>query len=336
MTTTPQTNRTLQEIAQEMRGYNDFVICGHTSPDGDCLGSQLALMHALRAMGKRAHCVYATEATADLGLRFLPGLDDVICARDFHGACGAFVSVDVQIKKRIGDAMCVATHAPVRISIDHHAEDECYADLNYVDPDAAATCILIWELIGLLGATPTPDMATCCYTGLMTDTGRFQFQNTDSVCFAAAGEMIAAGADPAVIAAHVYQSRRLESLLLEEVTIRHAEFDAERGLAMSYLSAEDFASTGAIPDDTETLVDTLRSVEFVRVACMLREQDGTVRGSLRAKDATDVSVVARNFGGGGHRAAAGFTVENARIADCAEDVRTQLLAALAAHDETVR
>ena len=182
------------------------------------------------------------------------------------------------------------------------------SDLSYTDPDAAATCLLIWDLIPLMGVPVTKEIATCCYTGTMTDTGRFQYQNATQWVFDAAGQMVHQGADPAAIATAVFQNRTLASLLLEERMISRIQYLADGQAVMSWLYLKDFEELGAKRSDSEPLINTLRSLRGIRVACILRENQDDIRGSLRAKDHTDVASVARAFGGGGHRVAAGFTI----------------------------
>ena len=310
MAATPQTNTTLEQMARRMRECDDFVICGHVNPDGDCLGSQLALMHTLRALGKRAVCVLAKPAPIDRGLRFLPGADELVPACDFAGRVGAFVACDVPTPERIADGDAIRTRAEVRFTLDHHAADASMADFNYVDADAPACGMLAWELVKLLAGDPSPEAATCCYTALMTDTGRFQYQNADAAALRAAAEMVDAGADAAAISSEVYQSRSYASLMLERAMLGNLSMAPDGSWALSHVRHDDFERLGAVRSDAEPLVDVVRSIAGVCVACMLREQADGVRGSLRAKgDEIDVSALARRIGGGGHRAAAGFTFD---------------------------
>lgn len=310
MTTTPQTNVTLAEIAERLRACDDIVVCGHTSPDGDCLGSQLGLTAALRQLGKRVTCVLCKDDPIDAGLSFLPGADALVPAARFVGEARTFVGVDVPTRERMGEAAAtLRDRCEVAFTVDHHAVPTTMADFVYVDPDAAATTMIVWELAGLLGADRTGDVATCCYTGLATDTGRFQFQNTDVHALRAAADMVEAGANPAAIARSVFQNRSLASVRLEGVAVERMIFGAGDAYAMSWLARADFERIGAQKSDSEPIINALRCIRGVRVACMLREQDGVVRGSLRAKDDTDVSAIARSFGGGGHVAAAGFTLK---------------------------
>lgn len=307
MAVTPQTNTTLEAIAEALLPVRTVAICGHVSPDGDCLGSGLGLAAALRQLGKDVFCLTARDEAIEPGLRFLPGAETLMPACAYEGVPDVFVAVDVPTPERLGDADAVRQRAGLTVTVDHHAVDQAMADLSYTDPDVAATTMLIWRLAHLLGADCGDAVATCCYTGLMTDTGRFQYQNSTAEVFQLAAEMVEAGARPGDISREVFQNRTLASLKLESTAIDHMTLMNDGACVLSWLSMADFERVGAVKADAEPLINVLRSVRGVRVACMLREQDGEVRGNLRAKDDTDVAAIARRFGGGGHKAAAGFT-----------------------------
>lgn len=308
MAVTPQTNTTLPQMAVELLHCSNFVVCGHVSPDGDCLGSQLALAHALRSLGKQVTCVTASVDPLDFTEAVLPGLGEVVPACEFKGEVEAFVAVDVPTPERMGDAAALHAAARETFTIDHHAVPSAMSRLSYTDPDAASTTMLVWELIGHLGVQPDAAIATCAYTGLMTDTGRFQFQNADAAAFAAAAEMVQAGAQPAEVSRGIYQNRSLSSLRLESLAVDRLMLSEGGEVALSWLSRADFERFGAAKADAEPIIDKLRSLAGVRVACVLREQEDRIRGSLRAKDGTDVAAIARRHEGGGHAAAAGFTL----------------------------
>lgn len=310
MTTTPQTNATLAQIADVLLAHDDFVVCGHVSPDGDCLGSQLALAAALRARGKRAVCVLVKDEPLDAGLAAsLPGADELVFAGAYEGPVGVFVGVDVPTRERIGEAgRALRDRCDLAVTVDHHAVETTMADYVYVDPDSASTTMLVWQLAKLLGVERADAVATCCYVGLVTDTGRFQYQNTDAAAMRAASEMVECGADPASVAREVFQNRTLASVRLEGTAVSRMRLGAGGAFAISWVSLDDFAAFGAVKADAEPLVNALRQIAGVRVACMLREQEEDVRCSFRAKDDTDVSALARLFGGGGHKAAAGCTL----------------------------
>ena len=308
MTITPQTNATLDEIAQVIRDHDDFVICGHVSPDGDCLGSQLALQHALAAMGKRCTCLLVRDEPIEDALSFLPGVEDMVPAEAYEGSCSVFIGVDVPTRERIGAAASLLDASVTSITLDHHAADTRMCEHAYIDPDSASASMIVWELVKLLLDEPPVECAECAYTGLVTDTGCFCFQNTDAAAFDSASELIAHGADPAAIAAKAFQARSLASLKLEALVIERLSLVAQDQAAISWAVKQDFDRLGATKADAEPLIDTIRELGGIRVACMLREQDGCVRGSLRSKDGTDIAQIARELGGGGHTTAAGFSL----------------------------
>jgi phosphoesterase RecJ-like protein len=310
MTVTPQTNTTLAEIAQVIRAHDNFVLCGHMSPDGDCLGSQLTLWHALKAMGKRATCVLVRDEPVGSSLSFLPGMDEMVPASTFDGVCEVFIGLDVPTRARIGEAACaILDSAADSITVDHHASETTMCNHVYVDPDCAAASMLVWELVKLLVDEPPLESASCAYVGLMTDTGGFRFQNADSAAFDLAARLVANGVDPSWAATNVFQTRTIPSLKLEGIAIDHMRVIANGKVSLSWVDSDDMKRVGASKTDVEPLIDSVRAVEGTMVACLIREQDGRIRGNLRAKDDTDVSALARELGGGGHRAAAGFTLD---------------------------
>ncbi len=309
-----QTNATLNEIAHALRAHEQFCLCGHVSPDGDCIGSQLGLASMLRAAGKQVVCLLARDDEIDRNIAFLPGADELMPAGAYEGSCEVFVALDVSVRDRLGDAAAIHGQASLSVTVDHHAADELISDLSYIDPGIASTTMLVWELAKQFlaekfhSASCLKDLATCCYLGLMTDTGRFQFQNVDASSFSLASEMVAAGAEAADIAQRFYQNRNLASVRLEGAVLSRMVMPADGAIAISWVTLDDMKTFDAVKADVDPLVDSLRSIRGVRVACMLRENDDEVRVSLRSKDDTDVSVLARDLGGGGHKAAAGCSV----------------------------
>ena len=199
--------------------------------------------------------------------------------------------------------------ASTSITVDHHAAEVRMCEHAYIDPDSASASILVWDLVKLLCDKPPLESALCAYIGVMTDTGGFRFQNSDERAFSAASELIAYGVDPALAATSVFQNRTMASLKLEAAVIDRMRVFADGEAALSWISSDDMERFGAIKADAEPLIDAIRALHGTRLACMLREQDGKVRGSLRSKDATDVAALARELDGGGHRSAAGFTLD---------------------------
>lgn len=218
--------------------------------------------------------------------------------------------MDVPTPERLGDGARLHEAAPFTVTVDHHAVPRAMSDLSYTDPDAASTSLLIWELAACLGADRERLIATCCYTGLMTDTGRFQHGNTDAAAFKGRAKWSPPARGPGISPGSSIRTAVSPLFELEGRTVGHMSLSGDGEAVLSWLSLADFAECGAVKADAEPMIDLLRSLRGVRVACMLREQDGEVRGSFRSKDDTDVAAIAGEFGGGGHKAAAGFTIHD--------------------------
>lgn len=308
MTFSKDDNTPLEEIASLLKTCDSFVICGHVNPDGDCIGSMLALSAALKALGKSVQCVNASSDALPYSLSFLPGTSDLICSEDVDLPCKTFIAVDVSDITRFGNGAKYYERAQTTFILDHHACESRIADYSYIDPDSPSASMIIWKLAKILCAIPPTDAATCAYTGLLTDTGGFRFQNTNAQAFEAASEMVSYGADPGQIATEVFQNQSLASLFLSKIAIDHMDAFANNAAVMTYISRKDMDSCNATKSDTDHLIDIIRSIRGVRVACTLREQEDSIKGSLRAKDNTDVASLARTLNGGGHKAAAGFTL----------------------------
>ena len=314
MTVTPQTNATLSEIASELLKHDDIVICGHINPDGDCIGSTLALACALRAVGKSPHTLVADDGPVDPSLSFMPGFDELVFASAYDGPLDAFVVVDAPNPMRIGEAASKLKDASsLTMTIDHHAVPERHSDLSYTDPDSASTTMLIWELAKHMGISEDSDdmrrIATCCYAGLLTDTGRLMHQNTNEDAFRAALEMVSCGISPSRIAEMLFQSRTMQSVLVDSIAVSNMLRLGKGNVILTWISLDDMERIGATKNDAEHAIDQIRSIAGVDVACVLKEREGCIRGSLRSSDGTNVAAIAREFGGGGHDAAAGFTLE---------------------------
>ncbi|PKQ29080.1 MAG: recombinase RecJ, partial [Actinobacteria bacterium HGW-Actinobacteria-10] len=210
--------------------------------------------------------------------------------------------------ERLGVARNLAEGAQTLITIDHHPDNQGFGSINITDSDTASTAQLVWHLLVPLEVRPTPEIASCLYVGLMTDTGRFQYDNTSPAALRDAADMVEAGADPADLARLVYQERTHGSLALEARIMSRITLANNGAVAYALVYDDDFEETGAIPEDGENLPDAIRVIGGVQVIVLLRQfGPDEVRGNLRAKTGFDVGTVARQMGGGGHHAASGFT-----------------------------
>lgn len=287
------------------------AVCGHINPDGDCVGSALGLALALRERGIEATPLVAAHALP-ASLDFLPGFELLELASEYRGHADVFIAVDVPSADRLGDGIPLFTAAPKTIVFDHHEGPASFATESYGDPTAAAAALLVWEFAQQLGVEHAPGIATCCYTALVTDTGRFQFQNTDARALRAAAELVEAGANASDICLNLFQRKPLTTLELETLTVQRARFMCGGRAVLSWIDDDDLARLGATREDAEDLIDTIRQLEGVEVAVMLKGQaGGHIRGSLRSKSELDVAAVARKMSGGGHKAAAGFSLTGA-------------------------
>ena len=306
-----------ESVIECIVGSQTIAISGHTSPDGDALGSVLGLGQALIGAfpSKDIVLLLADDAPVPRIYRFLPGAERLVAARSYRETPDLFITVDVPVMERLADSAVVAKRARARVAIDHHPAREEFADAAVRVTSAAATAVLVEELLQAGGWTLTPQIADCLLTGLVTDTGRFQYQNADPSAFACASRRVDAGAQPARIAHEVYQSQRIEYLKLESIVMSRIRTVAHGRVAYSYAYASDLTQCGVSADECDGLVDVVRSVLGVEVCLFLKETDSVraVRGNLRSKGRLDVSGVANRFGGGGHSAAAGFTYEGSIV-----------------------
>lgn len=318
MTVTPQTNATLEEIADELLRYQSIGICGHINPDGDCIGSTLGLAAALRAIGKDVVTMQADDAKIDDSFSFMDGFDGLVPASKMDKQLDLFVCVDVPNNERLGESAAqIKSNTPRTITIDHHAYRERVSDLSYTDPDIASTTMLIWKLAKLLGISESDEawteIATCCYSGLLTDTGRFLHSNTNAEALLLASEMAEAGAKLHEAAMNLFQNRSFASIKVDSLAIEHLQEITALGTSMkallSWISKEEIESLGANNKELDNAVNVMREIAGYSICCFLKETSKGVRGSFRSKGDVDVAVLAQRFGGGGHKAAAGFTLE---------------------------
>lgn len=292
--------------AVHLRHAASVAVCAHVRPDGDAMGSVLALTLALRAAGVPAVPVLADDGPPPRTYAFLPGFALFTLASELEQP-EVFVALDTPSFARLGVAEEMARGAETLIVFDHHPDNQEFGHVNVVDPGAAATSQMVWRFLEVLDVRPTPEIALCCYVALMTDTGRFQYDNTTPAALRDAAAMIEAGADPAEASRLVYQERSAGSLALEARLLSRLTVTNGGRVAWAWLDDNDFAATGASPEEGENLPDAVRVIGGIDVAVLLRVTQGEVRGNLRAKTGADVATIAREFGGGGHRAAAGFS-----------------------------
>ena len=303
----------LDQVVEALRANDRFLLTTHEGPDGDALGSLLAMHEVLRALGKDSVMFLAAkEFPLPVEYRFLP-LEEV-----FHDPpadvsdrtivfldCGNIDRMPVDFLKRTsGDVL----------NIDHHHDNTRFGTINLVDVEASCTAEIVYDLIGLLGVPLTPEISGALYVGLVTDTGRFMYSNTDERSHRVAAALIDGGVDVHDIFRRLYEHVPLEKLKLIARAIDKVEIVCDGAVAATYISADDYSELGASEELTEGVIDYLRSIEGIRIAATVRDTSGDGRAarkvSLRSADGSvDVSEIAREQGGGGHTRAAGFSTD---------------------------
>ena len=297
----------IDRILDAVRNSKTFCIAGHIRPDGDCVGSQLGLALALQNEGKKVACW--NEDAVPQKYKFLN--DDGLFQKPKRGLkFDCVIATDCASFERLGNVVPCISHRKLLINIDHHESNTRYGDINWVSAREPSCGELIYRLLKVARWPITRRIADCLFTAVSTDTGSFQYATTRPGTFHVGAELVTRGANLARICDEVYQSYPLSrARLLKHVYSRFRLIHNNR-IAWFWLKAADFARTGAESDDTEGLIDHIRDIEPVVVACVFEEiEPEMTRISLRSKsDRVNVSDIAAQFGGGGHSAAAGARI----------------------------
>jgi phosphoesterase RecJ-like protein len=296
----------IQKIASLVRRHNSCLLLTHINPDGDALGSLLGLTLGLESLGIRCFPVCADPVPGIY--RFLPGAQRIRAAPPPQPSTLA-VAVDADGLGRVGRLGAELERVCTMIDIDHHATEKAFGDVQWVDPKAAATGEMVYRLLGEMKVVISPDIATCLYTAILTDTGRFCYSNTTPRALQISARLVRAGAAPPLIYREVYESKSFSASRLLGLALGRLRQAQDGRVTFSSLTQEDFRATGSTSDETEGIIDYLRAVREARAAALFVElADGTIRVSMRSRGAMDVGEVAVRFGGGGHVNAAGCTV----------------------------
>ena len=302
-----------EEVARELRAGDRFLLTTHEGPDGDALGSLLALHRILTQLRKDSVMFLAAkEFPLPVEYRFLP-LEEVFHEPPVDVVDRVLVFLDCGNIDRMPVGFLHRDEAKI-LNIDHHHDNTRFGTLNLVDTEASCTAEILFGLAKLLGAEVTPEIAGALYVALVTDTGRFMYENTGVATHRMAAELIEAGVDVHDTYQRLYERVPIEKLRLVARAIERIERFPECKLAVTYISADDYAETGASEVLTEGIIDHVRALEGIEVAAMIRDKtDGghsARKVSLRSTTGrVDVSAIARKRGGGGHRRAAGFSTD---------------------------
>ena len=315
--------RGLERAAQAVRSARTLALACHENPDGDALGSMLALHLLARARGLRSVASWPEPFVVAPHYAFLPGLDTVTKPADFPSEPDVMVTFDCGSLARLAELAAPAQAARCLIVIDHHASNDGYGDIDLVDPDAAASAVVVRRLLDQLGWELDPAAAACLYTGVVCDTGRFQYENTTPPVFELARELASFDLPIPLINRQLFEFHRLAYLRLAGEALQRAELDPDRRFVATWVTRQDLERHGVELEEIEGLIDLVRSTAEADISCVLKETPEGTRVSLRAVSDFDVGKVATSFGGGGHRAAAGFTSPRA-LHEVLEDIRRAL------------
>lgn len=295
-----------QTVAEAICDAQRVVLAGHVNPDGDTLGSVLALTHLLRALGKDVVALSA-DGVPDI-YRWMPGAEWVQTGTDRRDFDLAIVC-DAGALERVGSSVIPVIESATRvIDIDHHVADGPFGDIRLLDSRAAATAELIFELALALDPI-TKEMADCMMVGIITDTGSFRFPNTTPRTFQIAARLQRYGAQPSEIFELVYENKSFASLKLLGRALDNLQVSEDGRISWAVVTASDMESVNATDADTEGIVTHVCAVKTAMVGILFREiPGGKVRISLRAREGADVNKIANVFGGGGHKLAAGCSL----------------------------
>jgi phosphoesterase RecJ-like protein len=299
----------VKKLLAFIRKHDNFLVSGHVRSDGDALGSQLAFHHLLKKLGKKSQVVCDHGALPDY--QFLPGADTVGAGpEDLKKGYSAVFTFDSGSWERLERISAALPRKEITVvNVDHHASNERFGDLNWVDPSFSACGEMVWELVKAAGVKPDKNIATCVYTTIVTDTGRFSFSNTTTETHLNAAELLSFGVRPGEIHSALYRQKTKEQLAFLAEVLGRIRLTDDGKVGWIVISKELIEKTGFPPGDTQEYIDAVKSIKGVRVAVLLRETDepGKVKVSWRTDAGIDGIVLASKWGGGGHPRASGAT-----------------------------
>ena len=301
--------RNPEPVAALIRSAETIALCSHVSPDGDTLGSTLALKMGLESLGKRVSAFCQDPVPAKLSM--LPGAEQFRRPEDAaQERFDLLIAVDVSDQARMGTCQSLLAQAAQVAQVDHHGTNPAYAQVNDVDPHAPATSLLVKELLDVLHVTITRDIAICLYTAVATDTGNFAFSYTTAEAFSMTSELMSYGLPLSEINRLLFRQRTPQQLSLLARALNTLAFHENGQITTMSLSQRDFIECGALPEHADAVVNYGVEIVGVKMAMMAREDaDGTVKIALRSIEPARVDGVAFSLGGGGHAQASGCTVE---------------------------
>jgi len=306
----------MEQIIQQLKNSQSVLVVSHVNPDGDAIGSLLAFGLVMDALDVKA--TLYNESDIPAVYRFLPDVNRIQNQISRIHPYDAAIVLDCSNLDRVGSATDIVTQIPMVINIDHHVTNTRFGVRQLIDDKACATAELVYRLVKKMALTITPAMATCIYTGIVTDTGSFRFSNTNAAAFEICNTLVRLGVDPYHIARHLYGTYSLGRIKLLNQALESIEISNNGRLSLMTLTRNMLKETGTHPEDADGLIHYARRIEDVKVAALIQEQlngdqhpekTKKYHVSLRSDGSIDVAMIASKFGGGGHPSAAGFSID---------------------------
>ncbi len=327
----------MDQIIRHLKNSKHVLLATHINPDGDALGSMIAMGLSLDLLNKKT--TLYNESAIPTMYHFLPSVDRIVRKINNADSHDTAIVLDCGNTQRIGKLAATVSKIPCIINIDHHVSNIAFGNFQMTDSSACATAEIIYRLIKKMAVPINKDIATAIYTGILTDTGSFRFSNTNKNAFAICNEMIEMGVDPYDVARQVYETYSFGRIKLLNMALDSIEISHNGKLSIIAITKDMFEKTGTQPEYINGLINYAKSIKDIEIAVLIqevmnnnmdnnKESDNTTQFhvSLRSSGTVDVAAIASSFGGGGHTSAAGFSIEStlsdlkARIIDLAEEL----------------
>jgi phosphoesterase RecJ-like protein len=324
----------MRKIIQQLEQSKDVLVASHIIPDGDAIGSLIAMALSLESLGKRVSLY--NESLIPAVYRFLPSVDRIQNFIDSPGRYDTAVVLDCGDYTRIGELARMPDFKPVIVNIDHHSSNTGFGHARYVDPNACATAEIVHRLIKAMEVPVTQAVAMAIYTAIFTDTGSFRFANTNRAAFSICDEMVDKGVEPYTVAQHVYGTYSLGRIKLLNLALDSIEISENGKWSFMTLTRNMLNDTGTQPEDIDGMINYAKRIQNVQVAVLIQEHQKGGNGqsgirrfhvSLRSDGSADIAALAADFGGGGHPRAAGFDIETNLT-----ELKSRIIAWLKAHE----
>lgn len=303
------TTDAMDKAAKVLAEASEVALVCHVNPDADAVGSMLGLAGFLAERGVQVAATWPNDhREAPRWIEALPGGEHVVVPGKMPKRPEVVVTLDAADPKRLGGMIHLLESAGISICIDHHRTNPGFAAIDLIDPEASSTGELVYRLIERMGGAPSDDVAACLYAAIVTDTGRFMYEAAKPETLRVAAELRERDFDHAALAQALYEDESFGFLKLLGLALARAELDEELGFVWTHLSRKDLEEAGVEIQETEGMIDVIRSAREADVAAVLKEQrESGYKVSLRSRGGTDVSAIAERFEGGGHRLAAGYS-----------------------------